>query len=213
MNLIDAIRVGDIKAIKTQLAAGANVNQTDIWGITPLMNASRRNNAKIVKVLLSAGADVNQTDKEGRTALIWASYKSMGGYENDKIKTIRALLRAGADLSIEGQCGETALSVAYKLGPTKITQLLEKVKNYELARKNPEMVEDIQEIATNPELEIERGSRNPSDKKASQDPKAKEKRCMLRNLHKSNPTVFRACMLAGAWNNEITPERKVVSSR
>ena len=79
------------KLVRMLLDAGAEVNERDKQGRTPLMYAAKKSDADIVTVLLKAGADVNARDAEGNTAFIYAS----GGNHANEIMPI--LLAAGAD--------------------------------------------------------------------------------------------------------------------
>ena len=49
----------DTEAVRLLLKAGAPVNQANVTGTTPLMNAATNGNVEAVKLLLAAGADVN----------------------------------------------------------------------------------------------------------------------------------------------------------
>lgn len=108
--------------VKELINAGANVNQKNSEGETPLMFASMAGDIERVKVLLSAGANVNAisssyTDYTGPqryTALVIASQY---GY-TDVVKT---LIAAGADVN-KGR--GRALQTAKQKGYTEIVKLL-----------------------------------------------------------------------------------------
>jgi ankyrin repeat protein len=68
-NLIDAVRSGDIEAVKTALSSGGDVNLRDKQGRTPLLFAAAAGRQDIVNLLLEKGADPNIADNAGRTAL------------------------------------------------------------------------------------------------------------------------------------------------
>jgi len=51
------------------LSAGANPNQANYLGKTPLMLAAKSNRCDLVELLLSYGADLLMTDNKGNTAL------------------------------------------------------------------------------------------------------------------------------------------------
>ncbi len=65
---------GNIAIADMLIAAGANVNETDESGVTPLMWAADSDhvNPRLISRLLKAGADPNLKDKQGETALIKA---------------------------------------------------------------------------------------------------------------------------------------------
>src|SRR5579859_8157517 len=62
-----------IDAVRTVLAAGGKVDETDNVGWTPLMHAALECRPGIMKLLLQSGADVNHTAADGATALYVAS--------------------------------------------------------------------------------------------------------------------------------------------
>ncbi len=55
--------------IELLIAAGANVNEKERLGRTPLHNVVRRDSLENVKVFVHAGADLNERDSYGRTAI------------------------------------------------------------------------------------------------------------------------------------------------
>jgi ankyrin repeat protein len=66
--LMFAARVGDIESAKLLLAAGANVNDADAWGVSAVTLAAHSGFTEMVLFLLDKGADPN-ADPNGFTAL------------------------------------------------------------------------------------------------------------------------------------------------
>ena len=66
--IAEAIKEGDIEAVKQHLAAGADVNAiVDDW--TPLHNAAEYGQKEIGELLIEKGANVNTRDVDGETPL------------------------------------------------------------------------------------------------------------------------------------------------
>ena len=66
--IAEAIKEGDIEAVKQHLAAGADVNAiVDDW--TPLHNAAEYGQTTIAELLIEKGANVNTRDVDGETPL------------------------------------------------------------------------------------------------------------------------------------------------
>ena len=73
--LFKAVERGNIKAVKQQLAAGADVNAKHAKredGITQLHFAVGKGHKEIVELLIAKGADVNAKADNGKTPLDWA---------------------------------------------------------------------------------------------------------------------------------------------
>jgi len=117
-NLICAARDGYKPIIvKELLQSGANVNDTDDDGTTPLIWASIKGHIQIVEELISFGADINKKNKNGWTALIGAA--------NEGHKSIvKALIAKGAKLNEKANDGRTALFCAQLKGNLEIFNLL-----------------------------------------------------------------------------------------
>jgi hypothetical protein len=62
-DLIAAVKKGDLEAVKSLIAKGANVNVRTNYGATALHFAADRGHLEIIKALVEAGADVNAKDE------------------------------------------------------------------------------------------------------------------------------------------------------
>jgi ankyrin repeat protein len=70
-----AARDGRLEPARLLLAAGADVNQTDANGITPLLMAITNNHVDVARLLIDHRADINANDWYGRTPL-WAAVEA-----------------------------------------------------------------------------------------------------------------------------------------
>src|SRR5690606_36510052 len=68
----EAVRRGDIGAVRDQLARGANANARDRHGQTALMLAAHGGHLAVVQALLAHGVDNDVTAKHGLSALMLA---------------------------------------------------------------------------------------------------------------------------------------------
>jgi len=110
----DAIKRGDVDAVRALLDRGADVNARDRHGQTGLMLAAHAGHLNVVEVLVAHEADLDATAKFGLSALMLAV---VSGYS----EIARLLARAGADLSLRGSgapgfAGRTASDVALARG-------------------------------------------------------------------------------------------------
>lgn len=103
-SLLDVIEHGDLCDIKAFLKFGANPNELNIHGDSPILIACRRNRPDIVRCLLEAGVDANIVDINGNTPLINAIRYFC-------IETAKLLIDAGVDLSLTG-CDKSPLHFA-----------------------------------------------------------------------------------------------------
>ena len=83
----EAVRKGDVAAVKALLDQGADVNAKFRYGATALFKAAERGHTEVVKLLLERGADVSVKDTfYGATAMTWA-------LDGKHVEVVRALLK------------------------------------------------------------------------------------------------------------------------
>ena len=116
-SIIDAVRTGDVAAVRTLLdAGGVDVDATEPDGTSALHWAVHRDHVGVVELLIGAGADVNLTNDYGVTPLSLAC-------TNGSAEVVARLLDAGADPEVRTE-GETALMTAVRTGSVDVVELL-----------------------------------------------------------------------------------------
>jgi ankyrin repeat protein len=103
VTLIIAAILGDMEEAQRLIRSGADLDEKDEDGCTPLIEAIRHENVQVVKLLLDRGADPNETDNEDNTALMMAGLTG-------QLDVVKLLLAGGADLNARNIKGWTALS-------------------------------------------------------------------------------------------------------
>ncbi len=71
--LFEAARDGDAKVVRALIKAGADVNEADAYGETPLFQAAKEGHEAVVKALIEAGADVAKGASDGTTPVCAAT--------------------------------------------------------------------------------------------------------------------------------------------
>ena len=117
ISIHDAVREGNIEAIKQHIAAGVDVNAKANDGWTPLHGAARWKHKEIIELLIAAGADVNAKEEGGVTSLLYAA---MDGHK----EIAELLITAGADVNAKVGGGKTPLHGAASNGFKEIAELL-----------------------------------------------------------------------------------------
>jgi len=115
--LTDKIQAGDRKAALALIAAGANVNQTQPDGSTPLHWAVYRVDRELVTALLRRGAKAGTVNKYGASPMAEAARIA-------DVELAGMLLEAGADANVSNEDGQTPLMLAARTGNVAMARLL-----------------------------------------------------------------------------------------
>lgn len=139
----------DDKVVEDFIKKGGDINEKDVYGNTPLMDAVNFGKVFIAKALIKAGANVNVANIGGNTPLgsaakvcsklvspllkagafidarskFGSSALSHAVYDGD-CPTALLLLKAGADVNTQDNRGESPLLRALVHGHTKMVKLL-----------------------------------------------------------------------------------------
>ena len=128
--LAEAVASGKLALVQLLLNFGADPNERNSTGRTPLMRLDEDSSAEIVRALVNAGANPNRRDEDGDTALMAAA-------SLEKVELLNALLDAGAKVNARNKEGKTALMVASEGGYVEnVRALLE--AGADVNRKNKE---------------------------------------------------------------------------
>lgn len=107
--LRQAAEQGNIKLVRELLMKGADPNDADHNGWTPLMHAAWEGSEDCVRALIEGGAEIGASDFAEQTSLMLAASQGEEG-------CVRALIEAGADLEAVDEEGASALHCAAEDG-------------------------------------------------------------------------------------------------
>lgn len=108
---------GSFDAVKKLINEGANVNERDVWGFNPLIQAVICNKPGAAHLLVQHGVNIDQKDIMGQTALQWAVNRR-------NLELIQLFLEHGADPNHYSQDGQPILVNPILRGESEIIQLL-----------------------------------------------------------------------------------------
>ena len=120
--LFEAAKQGDVTAVRSLLAGGADPNEARGDGLTPLHMAAQGGHIEVVRVLIDGGA---KADAKTRIGAYTPLHLAGGG---GHASVVRALMEAGADpATVTTTTGVTALHLAAKAidGTDAVRALLE----------------------------------------------------------------------------------------
>src|SRR4051794_18849880 len=100
--LVDAIKAGNVQAVRSLISQKVDVNAPIADSSTPLHWAVQQNNLEIAKLLLDAGAKPEAATRYNITPLSLAC-------TNGNAAMIERLLKAGVDANSKSEDGQTAL--------------------------------------------------------------------------------------------------------
>ncbi len=116
--LVAAAAAGHTDVVAALLAAGANPDNSDNYGVTALVAAAAAGHASVVTALLQGGANLHfRAYYRGDTALLVAAAAGHAA-------VVTALLEGGADPNFPNRLGDTALQVVMEAGHEAITDIL-----------------------------------------------------------------------------------------
>jgi ankyrin repeat protein len=117
LRLVDAVKHGDAKMVRSLLAQHVSLNAAEADGSTALHWAAQRDNLEIANLLISAGADAKASTRFNITPLFLAA-------KNGNAAIMDSLLKAGADANGVSEEGQTPLMTAALTGKPDAVKLL-----------------------------------------------------------------------------------------
>lgn len=118
IELFQAVRSGDVAALRALVAEGADVNTPDDQGRNLLGFAAVQGDVDMTRLLLKAGAEVNaRSDPGGWTALLVAT-------TSNQPAVARTLIQAGADVELTTADGWSPLRMATRDGLVELVDVL-----------------------------------------------------------------------------------------
>lgn len=108
-NLWSAVELNDNAGVQAAIDAGAELEQRNNLGMTPLLAAVKEEHTQIALKLIAAGADVNAKDNIEDSAYLYAGARG-------HTAVLEAALKAGADIHSTNRYGGTALIPASERG-------------------------------------------------------------------------------------------------
>lgn len=116
-SLLNAVQQKDLHTVKKLIRAGADLDQRNERGRTPLMIATYNNDLEIAETLIETGADVNIQDDMCNTPFLYAAAE---GY----LDILKLSTKAGANPAVTDRYGNTALIPAAEHGDIHVLRWL-----------------------------------------------------------------------------------------
>lgn len=129
--LSQAILCDDSAKVDRLLTQGANPNQREPGGLTPVIVAAALSREPMLLRLLNAGGDANAHESDTRTLAL--SYAFSAGVHRDDWRAYYCLLDHGADINLSADGGPTIARWASSLGRfDKVVELLDRGYRHDL---------------------------------------------------------------------------------
>ncbi len=116
-SLLEAVKSGDVAAVRALLRQKAGATATEPDGTTALTWAVRGNQQELATLLLKAGADPSKANRYGASPVFYAATNGNG-------PLLETLLAAGAKANAPGVGGEMPLMAAARSGSTEAVRVL-----------------------------------------------------------------------------------------
>jgi ankyrin repeat protein len=117
LRLVEAVKRGDVNAVRSLLSQHVDANVSEADGSTALHVAAQRDNLEIADLLIAAGANVKAATRYNITPLALAC-------TNGNAAMIESFLKAGADPNSASEQGQTALMTAALTGKVDAVKVL-----------------------------------------------------------------------------------------
>ena len=183
----------EIAAVENAIQEGANVNQPDDKGRTPLYLAASAGQLKIMSMLIGANANVNLPAISGDTPLYIAALKG-------HLESARLLIEAGANVNQLNDKGRTPLIGAAYKGRLEIVRLLiearTNVNNSDVNGKTPILMATLKGHLEIVRLLIEAGANINQPKEDGGTP-------LIIATERGNLEIVRVLIEAGANVNQL----------
>ncbi len=111
MSLLDIAKSGTFEEVSRAIDNGAEIDERNMFSVTPLMLATANKDPRVAIALIAAGANVNIEALGSYTPLFYAVEIN----RNSTIEIIDALVKAGADIEHKNYKGQTVLLYAAEM--------------------------------------------------------------------------------------------------
>lgn len=117
--LLISLSTGNVALANLLLEKGADVNVSDVYGISPLHLAAELDNEKIIYLLIKKGASPHALDADGCAPM---HYAAMARKDNPEI--IKVLASCKCDINPKDKSGRTPLHIAARKNNAKVIKEL-----------------------------------------------------------------------------------------
>lgn len=105
--LIKATTTGDSLSVHKLLNEGANINERDKSGWSPLIYSIEYGRYDVMQMLIDRGADIEAKDSIGETALVYAAFRK------EDFRAAKILIKNGANLNARCYEGERVIDIIF----------------------------------------------------------------------------------------------------
>ncbi len=140
MTIIEWASVGLLEKVKESTGNGADINQKNVNGWTPLIASIFRDHLDIIKFLVKIDVDLNIEENRGLTGLMIAS-------ERGNLEIVKILVENGVDINYQNKDGSTALSrslVHVRQYPDVVKFLVDNGADLSIKNKNGKTVLEVE---------------------------------------------------------------------
>ena len=147
------------KEITFLIENGANINDKDQIGQTPLIVATQHGCKKIVELLIGAGADIHERNDFGHSAIITAA-------QENQLEIAQFLIESGADVNARDAEGETPYTYALQIHRGKRTPLSDLFLEHMTDNSGKGLKKNVIKKNKNKKKSVKKGKKSKSVKKS-----------------------------------------------